>query len=447
MAEDESVTVEILDSRVPDRPHSWVEDVPRNMTGVAFFDKMTYDSYTGVHWHWVALQYEAVLSRPPDASGAPRVMDWEAPLSTHVDPGTNTVRLIVQLPPSIASHAAGIAVGSSATILPVATKVALSRILEAIDSKDDGDNLPVDIVKSLQQTLRDLMSPVVQVNEWMSHAGRGVRLPLTYHAFRTEALTLLTTDQRDAAKLYYFKTDGWTKDDRISIHDETSFREVYHFASSNTATVFYFIPKVPSHATPRNRGHGTAEPPENAPAAMPMSVPPPALTDISEHSCDSSDRTFREVTLSRDGHQCVACDYKAQASVLRAAHIVAWDASAGLMSTCDTINGLTLCIICHTYFEKHLWCVQPDGKILVAKALLDNAQLCKHFARLQGKAIRASADLTVWPRSQTFAFHARLFEAKRAEGQAVDFACGSCGTVCESVRGLYQHRRNKQTCR
>jgi hypothetical protein len=41
-----------------------------------------------------------VLSRPPDAAGAPRVVNWEAPLSTHADPGTTTVRFILEPPPS-----------------------------------------------------------------------------------------------------------------------------------------------------------------------------------------------------------------------------------------------------------------------------------------------------------------------------------------------------------
>jgi hypothetical protein len=105
MAAEATVTVEILDQGRPGSPARWIERQLGSLTALAFFNRVMYSPEVDERWHWVARQHEAVLSRPPDAAGAPRVVNWEAPLSDHVDPGTNTARFILEPPPS-ATHAA-----------------------------------------------------------------------------------------------------------------------------------------------------------------------------------------------------------------------------------------------------------------------------------------------------------------------------------------------------
>jgi hypothetical protein len=125
MAEEETVTVSITDMGRPlNSPARWVE-ATCNMTVLALFNKVMYSAAVDERWHWVARQHEAVLCRPPNAAGAQRLINWKAPLSAHVDPGTNIVRFILQ-PPSIVTHTA---VGAGARRAAVAPAIAAAGFL------------------------------------------------------------------------------------------------------------------------------------------------------------------------------------------------------------------------------------------------------------------------------------------------------------------------------
>jgi hypothetical protein len=98
MADDETVTVEIIDKGRPGAPTRHIPQVSKHISLHGFVEDIMYAAAMIERWQWGARQHDAFLSLPP------RELNWNARLSTFVDPGTNTVRFILETPPPITAH-------------------------------------------------------------------------------------------------------------------------------------------------------------------------------------------------------------------------------------------------------------------------------------------------------------------------------------------------------
>jgi hypothetical protein len=96
MADEETVTVEIIDEGRPGAPTRHIPQVSKHISVHGFVEDSMYAAPMNERWQWGARQQDALLSLPP--------LNCDAPLTTLVDPGTNTVRFILETPP-ITTHA------------------------------------------------------------------------------------------------------------------------------------------------------------------------------------------------------------------------------------------------------------------------------------------------------------------------------------------------------
>jgi len=210
-------------------------------------------------------------------------------------------------------------------------------------------------------------------------------------------------------------------DERIPINDANALRD---FAAQRVAVwVFEYGPSSPE-VPPFDESISEAPPP----------------THSSKRS-SAQQRSFRDAVLRRDGNACVLCglaDAKGSMSVLEAAHVIAARSpqevldGASLLNVFDTNNGVTLCGDCHTWFDKHMWCVRADNTVVVADALRMR-EGCGRWAGLHGRTLRVPTDpsyLAVWPPFRHWEVQERLFEAEAvARHETVadrPFRCDKC---------------------
>ena len=253
-----------------------------------------------------------------------------------------------------------------------------------------------------------------------------------------------------AARLYWFPDERSPISERRPIRDEATFSAFRDAWSGGLRPIVWAYTPPPAE---------DSRSPDQLPAAALPVAATPAKSASSAGTRDSGQqREFRFSLEARDGKSsCVACR---KAGSAEAAHLLRHRspplilASAGLLSAWDVRNGIMLCSVCHLYFDKFLWCVGVDGRIVVSEALLSDEELSGHFAPLVGSALRHAVGDVNWPSDLTWAHHRQLFEAARDERHGLHaglhadskFVCGDCGTLFQTSRTWKHHVEVKTAC-
>jgi hypothetical protein len=149
---------------------------------------------------------------------------------------------------------------------------------------------------------------------------------------------------------------------------------------------------------------------------------------------------FANAVRIRDGAQCIVCrDPTVNSVELQAAHIVPvsgdranqWQA-AGLSSVYDTRNGLVLCVSCHFFFDRGLWCIDPvnRSRMIVTQALAQRRP--QEWGTRNGQPVlHATPFHADWPTAQTLKVQSDFMQNQTAERHAEQakrkFECPFCG--------------------
>ena len=106
-------------------------------------------------------------------------------------------------------------------------------------------------------------------------------------------------------------------------------------------------------------------------------------------------------------------------------------------------NGVMLCRVCHTAFDRSLWSVSHLGSVVVSDALLSAADddVRSYWLARNGRRLKTPASLVHWPLAKTWAFHAAgCVAARELRHTKPKFPCDACGKLCKSPRGVTQHK-------
>ena len=299
--------------------------------------------------------------------------------------------------------------------------------------------------RSLVEDLAIALSfPEVEARLWLSTSGVNVKLLPSYSSFSFAVVNTLVVGP--AARLYWFPDERSPISERRPIRDEATF-SAYRDAWSGGLRPIVWAYTPPSAEASRS--------PDQLPvAALPVAATPAKSASSAGTRDSGQQREFRFSLEARDGKSsCVACQ---NAGPAEAAHLLRHRsspsilASAGLLSAWDVRNGIMLCSVCHLFFDKFLWCVGVDGRIVVSEALLSDEELCGHFAPLVGSALRHAVGDVNWPCDLTWAHHRQLFEAARDERHGLHagskFVCGDCGALFQTSRTWKHHVEVKTAC-
>lgn len=191
-----------------------------------------------------------------------------------------------------------------------------------------------------------------------------------------------------------------------------------------------------------------------------------SLTSGSNSSArGSQQKRFSNDVLKRDGEECVFCADR-NVDNLEAAHII--DVAKGksaciydtnellescqLLSLYDIANGLTLCRTCHRVFDAHLCCIDSEGIIRVADAILttEDKKLAKHWKKLDNKPIKMPPRQyqEKGPSFDAIAYKKKQFDdsTRRRSSARYDFPfeCEHCSMRTKTACGLLQHTGSKK---
>jgi len=185
------------------------------------------------------------------------------------------------------------------------------------------------------------------------------------------------------------------------------------------------------------------------PTAASSIIPSPTKSSGSGSSRSSAQQTdFAEAVRRRDDDCCVVC----AAQQVEAAHVVpvkddrtaAGFEQSGLLSLYDPRNGITLCTLCHDFFDAGHWCILTTGDrdtLVVSAALLAHQPEWKQRTRLRLPSHHADH----WPSALTLQVQVEFFDAsklKRAHQRLhFPFSCGKCGNRFMTRTGLTHHGR------
>ena len=244
----------------------------------------------------------------------------------------------------------------------------------------------------------------------------------------------------------------WFPDERSPISERRPIRDEATFSAFRNAWSGGLRPIVWAYTPPS--AEASLSPDQLPVAALPVAATPAKPASSAGTRDSGQQREFRCSLEARDGKSlCVACR---NAGPAEAAHLLRHRsspsilASAGLLSAWDVRNGIMLCSVCHFSFDKFLWCVGADGRIVVSEALLSDEERRGHFAPLVGSALRHVVGDVHWPCERTWAHHRQLFEAARVERHRLQadskFACGDCGALFQTLRSLEHHGEVKTSC-
>jgi len=163
----------------------------------------------------------------------------------------------------------------------------------------------------------------------------------------------------------------------------------------------------------------------------------------------ASQKQFRDLLLDRDGHKCVLCSYTKN---VEAAHILPISADAtnlekyNLSTFDDVQNGIILCKTCHSYFDALFWCVNKQGKVEVANALLQYPDTKGHFRRYIGQTLQLEKEhKKIWPRKDLLAYQESRYRISAMERQLVQaeypFICNECSERYRTEASLNVHTK------
>jgi len=201
---------------------------------------------------------------------------------------------------------------------------------------------------------------------------------------------------------------------------------VIHVSAVLPARLFWYKGSVRMELTPDNYDTFVAATSKGDPPATELFVyssaeklsPPgtPTMAGSKVKSQSSGGRPmqdeFRACVLNRDGRVCVLCRTAPEVILLEAAHIVPYEMSIsgclpyGLPAVNEVRNGIMLCKPCHYFFDRYLWYVGTDDKVVVARAVLLDSDLARRWNALNGKQLLRPLATDVvksswWPIPQT----------------------------------------------
>ena len=291
--------------------------------------------------------------------------------------------------------------------------------------------------RRLASTLRS-----VQVQRWDAPISSMVKLSTTFAQFYVEALAAVKVT--GAARLYMIRDEKWGQRLPLTLDSYAAFL-------TQSQDLRWTLPDI--HVFEQMPGAQTSPLVPPAGLAQGAAVEEGGEHDGASHSRSTAMQTdFRNAVSLRDGQLCVQCRGK---SSLEAAHIIARIAeqsellSAGLLSANVPNNGIMLCTVCHLLHDAFLWCFDPPKGVVVADALLHDADLGAAWALRVGTQLSqpSAADLvkaTWWPPASVWAAGVARFEAARlerhAEADRRPFSCGICRKRFKLARGLTGHR-------
>lgn len=162
-------------------------------------------------------------------------------------------------------------------------------------------------------------------------------------------------------------------------------------------------------------------------------------------------KRMSKAVRTRDGYQCVACDFASLR--VHAAHVYPvaarpWDvefAATGLSDLYGIQIAITLCADCHYYFDEGLWFVDPTDR--VTTCVSPRAHSVDHLwlGRLRSRLRLPTSGLTNWPSASTFAIQSAHYRAReelrdRAR-QSRPYQCPTC--LARFVTPVSEGHRNK----
>jgi hypothetical protein len=174
-------------------------------------------------------------------------------------------------------------------------------------------------------------------------------------------------------------------------------------------------------------------------STLPIVTSPTVSSSSSSSSRGSVQIHFAHAVCQRDGYSCIVCNNKC----VEAAHVVPVGGKRAaeakrieLLNVYDTNNGITLCTICHDYFDNGLWCIDIEGdgdycdKLIVSVALSSNDADWKMrngaLVRLPSSTLRH-----YWPTSIILSVQHKFFQAQQESRKDMRLnkpvGCHNCG--------------------
>lgn len=170
--------------------------------------------------------------------------------------------------------------------------------------------------------------------------------------------------------------------------------------------------------------HDDGESPTSSPGHARLASSP-APSTVSGSSSGSRPRhqqnMMRQRVLLRDRNRCVVCGL-ANVAYLECAHIVDHSVNrrkdsdaildaAGIRSTFDDINGLTLCKKCHAGFGHQLFCFDARSRVIILGVKEKIGSRVGPWRSLAGKSIRVcdAREVNYWPPQSLFNFQQQRF--------------------------------------
>ena len=187
---------------------------------------------------------------------------------------------------------------------------------------------------------------------------------------------------------------------------------------------------------------------DESPTKLPETISKP----LSQYSRSSdSQGSLREMVISRD-KMCIFCGDTL--STLAAAHILDLHRatpelikSLGIIGVNDYRNAISLCQLCHRFYDGHMLCVHPESlSLIVCEAFLSCSPHREKYKPLNGNRVHISEETILMnhcPNDLVLKDRYECFLAKsteRRERNALfSFYCSECNTRWKTQRGMTRH--------
>ena len=185
----------------------------------------------------------------------------------------------------------------------------------------------------------------------------------------------------------------------------------------------------------------------------PTKLPETAVTEVKSRSSrnSTSQDTVRSFIISRDG-ECVFCG--SSDSILDAAHILDHHRatpdlikSLGLAGVDDYRNVISLCKMCHSFFDGQMLCINPDDStVIVCEAFLACSPHREKYRSLNGMKVRVQESTIAkqhWPADAVLRDRFKVFlamsELRRERNEKYPYYCLACNQRWKTIRTLDSH--------
>jgi hypothetical protein len=182
-------------------------------------------------------------------------------------------------------------------------------------------------------------------------------------------------------------------------------------------------------------------------------LPETAVTEVKSRSSrnSTSQDTVRSYIISRDG-ECVFCG--SSDCILDAAHILDHHRatpdlikSLGLAGVDDYRNVISLCKMCHSFFDGQMLCINPDDStVIVCDAFLACSPHREKYRSLNGLKVRVQESTIAkqhWPADAVLRDRFKVFlatsELRRERNEKYPYYCIGCNQRWKTIRPMTSH--------